>query len=213
MAELPVPATGADEVRRIADNVLGRPEFADAQPSWWDRGMRWVFDFFGRLFEALGGGGRGSVIGVITVLVVVVVALFVITRFTRTVRRDPARDPAMDIGIGRSPRDWIDEARRHEAAGEWRDAVRCRYRALLAELAAAGLVDEVPGRTSGEYLAAVREDVPTAAEHFAEVTRRFERAWYGHESTTPTEVEELTVASRAVVSAAGLRRSLVSSRA
>ena len=213
MAELPVPSTGADEARRIADDVLARREFAEAEPSLWDRFMQWLGDQLGRIFDAIGSGGRGTVVGVITVLVVAAIAVLLIVRYTRTVRRDPGRDLAMDAWIGRSSREWMAEAAAHEAAQRWRDAVRCRYRGLLAEFAAAGLVEEIAGRTSGEYLAAVREDIPAAAEDFADVTRRFEAAWYGHEATAATDVDAFRVAARRVASAAGLRRALASAGA
>lgn len=189
--------------------MLARPEFAGAQPRWWERILQWIFDLWARLVEAVGGGGRGSVIGSVVLLAVVVAVLLIVLRMTRTMRRDPGVDPAMDAGIGRTPREWVDEALEHEAAGRWQDAVRCRYRALLADLAAAGLVEEIAGRTSGEYLAAVRSDVPAAAEPFEEVTRRFESAWYGHDETTADGVQAFTAAAARVVAAAGLRRSLV----
>ena len=208
MADLPVPATSPEQARAIADDVLARPEFADAQPRWWARVLQWLFDAWARLVESVGGGGRGSVIGSLVLVAVVVAVILIVVRMTRTMRRDPRLDPAMDVGIGRSPREWVDEALEHERAGRWRDAVRCRYRALLADLASAGLVDEIAGRTSGEYLTAVRSDVPQAAEPFADVTRRFESAWYGHSDTTPDDVRAFTAAATAVAVAAGIRRPL-----
>ena len=35
-------------------------------------------------------------------------------------------------------------------ARRFRDAIRCRYRALVGDLARRGMIDEIPGRTSGE---------------------------------------------------------------
>ena len=54
-------------------------------------------------------------------------------------------------GGARTAAQWRAEAAAHDAAGRWREALRCRYRALVAELAGRGLVEEIPGRTSGEY--------------------------------------------------------------
>lgn len=193
----------------MADNVLARAEFAGAQPRWWQQLLQWLFDAWTRLVERVGGGGRGSVIGLLVLLAVTVLLVFVVVRVTRTVRRDPGRDLALDIGIGRTPRQWVDEALEHEGAGRWRDAVRCRYRALLADFAAAGLLDEVAGRTAGEYLAAVRADAPQAGEAFTEVTRRFEAAWYGHTQTTQSDVRAFAQAGARAASAAGIRRPLV----
>lgn len=212
LADLPVPATSPADARAIADSVLSRQEFADAQPRWWERILRVLSDWWVDLVDAVGGGGRGSVIGLVVLLGVVAAAVFVVLRLTRGMRRDPGVDMALDVGIGRTTRDWVDEALEHEARGRWRDAVRCRYRALLADLAAAGLIDEIAGRTAGEYLAAVRNDVPPAGDAFAEVTRRFEAAWYGQGTTTGDDVAAFRQAAGHVAGAAGLRRSLVGAR-
>ncbi len=119
----------------------------------------------------------------------------------------------MACGVGRSSRDWLVEAAEHEAAGRRRDAVRCRYRALLADLAAAGLVEEIAGRTSGEYLAAVESDVPAAAEAFADATRRFELAWYGATPVDATDADAFAAVARRVVRDAGLRRAMAATGA
>ena len=205
MPELPVPQTGADEVHRITKEVLSRPEFQPAQPSWWERVLQSVLDFLARWLEALGAGGRGSILGTIVLLAAAVALVILVVRFTRSVRGVPAVRVAVDEHIGRSPRQWLEEAKSHEAAGRWRDAIRCRYRATLAEMAAGGLVEEVAGRTSGEYRATVEQDVPAAAQPFARVTLAFEEAWYGHGETTHSDVLAMREACRAVLNAAGLR--------
>ena len=186
--------------------MLARPEFDGAMPTWWQRFLRVVGDFISRVLEAVGGGGRGSVIGTIAVLLVGLALIAVVLRYTRTLNRDARHDLALSGEIGRSSRDWLSEAADHEQAQRWRDAVRCRYRALLADLAAQGLIDEIAGRTSGEYLTVVRSDVPKAAGSFAEATRRFETAWYGHGEVTRDDVEVFGEAARSTLTAAGVRR-------
>ena len=208
-----MPTADAEQVRRIADQVLARPEFAGAQPSWWQRFLRVVGDFISRILETVGGQGRGSVIGTAAVLVLALLLTVVVLRYTRTLRRDPHRDLALSGQLGRSSRDWLAEAAAHEQEQRWRDAVRCRYRALLADLAAEGLVDEIAGRTSGEYLTVVREDVPKAAPAFADATRHFEAAWYGQAPVTGADVEAFAAAARSALAAAGARRVLASSPA
>ena len=83
----------------------------------------------------------------------------------------------------RTAAEWRAEAEGRERDGDWRGAVRCRYRALVAELAERGLVDEVPGRTAGEYRREVAGAAPDAAADFAGATELFELAWYGHGET------------------------------
>ena len=204
MADLPAPAVDPEQVRRITESVLARPEFLEARPSWWRQGLRWIVDQFLRLFSAIGGDNRGSTIGTVAIVVIAIIIAFVVWRFTRTVRRDPGQDVAIEGGYGRTAADWLADARALEASGHWRDALRCRYRGLLAALAAEGLVEEVPGRTTGEYLTAVTEDIPTAADPFRVVTRAFEEAWYGHHHVGAADVEAFAGDARRVLSAAGL---------
>jgi hypothetical protein len=82
---------------------------------------------------------------------------------------------------------WRVDAEKAEADGEWKLAMRARYRWLLGELIDRQLLVNVPGRTPGEYrtdLARIRPDQATA---LATATDLFERAWYGNEPTGPDE--------------------------
>ena len=206
MADLPVPVTAADEVRRITQDVLARPEFIESRPSWLQRAWLWLADRIGSLLDALGGEGRGSTIGTVALVVIIVVAILVVLRFSRTVRRDRRLDLEAQGTVGRSPQDWLDEAAALEQQAQWRAALRCRYRGLVAELAEHGLVEEVPGRTTGEYLTAVVTNVPDAAEAFTAATRGFEVAWYGHADVTASDAEDFAAVARRVLAAAGVRR-------
>lgn len=206
MAELQIPTTSAEEIRRATEAVLSRPEFRDAAPTWWQRAWRAVLDFIAELIDTIGAGDRGSVIGTVVLVLVALAAAALIVRFTRTVRRDRPTMVAVDDQLGRSPADWAAEADEHATHGRWREAVRCRYRQLLAELASAHLVEEVAGRTAGEYLQAVAADLPDAAADFAEVTRRFETAWYGHAAVTAAEYQAHVDVAGRVAHAAGVRR-------
>ena len=193
-------------MREVTREVLARAEFQPSQPTFLDRILDGISDLLGRVFEALAGGGQGSLVGTVVVVIVVGLLALATAWFLRNVRRDPAVRVATDEAIGRSPADWLRDAEAAERAGQWRDALRCRYRALLAELAAHGLVEEVAGRTTGEYLSAVRSEVPDATVPFTNATRAFEMAWYGAGSTTSADVEDFSGHARSTVAAATGRR-------
>ncbi|MBA3372047.1 MAG: DUF4129 domain-containing protein [Actinomycetota bacterium] len=193
-------------MRRVTAEVLARAEFVEARPGLWQRALSAVFDFIGRILELLGGGGRGSVIGTLILLGLSAVVAVLLWRFSRKVQRNPAAKAAATDPIGRSSRQWRAEAGEHEAAGRWRAAVRCHYRALIADLAAAGLLEEVPGRTSGEYLRVVVEDLPLAAEAFTAATSAFESAWYGHADVTADDVQQMREAGKNVLATTSGRR-------
>lgn len=201
------PSQGADpeRVRRIADAILSRPEYAATEPSLVDRARLWVLERLGRLLDLLFSGGRASLLGTVVLALAVLAMTVLAVRFLRGVRRDPERAAAVSEPAGRTAGDWLGDAARHEDARRWRDALRCRYRALVAELAAAGLVDDVPGRTSGENLAELSRRAPRAGPPFDAATRAFETAWYGGVPVDPGAVRVLADRARHALLAAGVR--------
>jgi hypothetical protein len=206
---LPPSTVDPDTARRTVEEVLRRPEYAELSPSWWDRFTEAFRRAVGELLADLAGTGTGSAVGWIILAVIVGVVGWLLWRWGRSVRREGAAQVATTADVGRAPAAWIADAQEHERAGRWRDAVRCRYRALVADLAAAGRLEEVPGRTTGEYLARLREARPDAAEPFAAATGVFERAWYGQDDVDAQDVEAVREAAGATVLAAGMRRSAV----
>lgn len=202
--ELPPPAAPADAVRRVVDDVLSRPEYAEATPSVVARVRAWVAEQLGRLLEALVDTGQASLVGSLLLLAAVAVAVVLAVRFARGLRRDPPAGVVTADGVGRDPADWAAEAAGHEQAGRYREAVRCRYRTLIALLAVAGVVDEAPGRTAGEYLTEARRRRPDIGEEVAAVTAAFEAAWYGHapvDAAALGEVRDRVTAAHAAIGA------------
>lgn len=183
---LPPPEAGADEIRRAADEILSRSEFQEPPRSLYQQALDWIGDRIAEAIGALASGGAGALVAwAVLVAVVALVAYLVV----RTVQGDRRRRPAagdagftVDTDDRRPAEAWAAEAERFEGEGRWRDAIRCRYRAIVAGLARSGVVDEVPGRTAGEYRVLVDHDRPAIAEPFAGATDLFERAWYGEEA-------------------------------
>jgi len=85
------------------------------------------------------------------------------------------------VDRSREPVNWRTEAEQHRLAGRYRDALRCRYRALVGDLARRGLIDEIPGRTTGEERAQLGLVTPAASAPFNSLADLFDGAWYGHE--------------------------------
>jgi hypothetical protein len=107
-------------------------------------------------------------------------------RFWVRLPADPSRQVVVtEETAARSAVDWRAEAARHERDRRWRDALRCRYRALVADLAWRGLVEEVPYRTAGEYRDLMGARAPAAAGDFNGATELFEDAWYGDRPSGP----------------------------
>lgn len=179
--DLPPPAAGAGEIRDAADEIVSRPEFLPEPQTVWERAVGWLGDRFADLLGALFSGGRSAIVAWAALAAVVVVIAILLHRVVTSTRRSAVDgdDVAVVTERRRPAVDWEREAQEHAAAGRWREALRCRYRALVARLAASGAVAEIPGRTAGEYRMEIRRTLPDAAPSFTAATDLFERAWYG----------------------------------
>lgn len=185
--QLPAPVASPDEVRDAADEVLSRAEFQRPEPNIVERAQAWLEEGIGRVLRTLVTGDGASVIGWAVMILSIALIAFLLARFGRTVQLDPRRSAAISVERARSAGDWDDEAERLERDEEWKMALRCRFRALIAALVANGHVDDIPGRTAGEYRAEVEATLPETAAAFAAATRIFEDAWYGNRPTGAAE--------------------------
>jgi uncharacterized protein DUF4129 len=184
VADLPRPTRPPGQVADTVHRVLARPEYRRPGPSFLARVRDDVLDWLARVLGGVVGAGIGA--WIVLALVVAFVVL-VAWRLAAGVSRDPGRAVTLSTARIRPPADWRAEAEAHEQAGEWRQALRCRYRALVAELAGRGLLEEVPGRTTGEYRAELGRALPAASPQFAGATELFEGAWYGRRPTAAAD--------------------------
>lgn len=177
----------ADEVRQLADEILARPEFVQPEPSLLERVRSWFEDLVGRVLEAAFSGGAGSLLGWVVLLGAVAAIIWFATRLGRTVQVDRRVGVRLEGVHRRTPAEWRAEAEDHEAAGDWKLALRCRYRALVGDLIADRLLEDVAGRTTGEYRRDLAVRAPDRSPAFAEATELFELAWYADRATGPDE--------------------------
>jgi hypothetical protein len=189
--DLRVPVRDPEQVREAVREVLSRPEFRPPERSLLQQAFDWVLEMVGRLLSALGGSGAGGIVGLVLLALVLAGVGVLVARFSRGLTPSPEVAAAVPGRAGRTAAEWRAEAEAHERAGAWREAVRSRYRALVADLAARGLIDEVPGRTAGEYRREVGRTLPAASTDFAGATELFEVAWYGHADTGSREAAHL----------------------
>jgi Domain of unknown function (DUF4129) len=189
--DLPAPTRDPERVREAVREVLARPEFRPPDRSLLQRAFDWLLEQAGRLLAELGASGAGGIIGLAVLVLALLGIGLLAARFSRGMTPSPEVRAAIPGAPRRPAADWRAEAEAHERAGAWRAAVRCRYRALVADLAARGLVEEVPGRTAGEYRRQVGRSLPDAAADFAGATELFELAWYGRAETGAPEASRV----------------------
>lgn len=176
------PVVDPDAARRAADDILSDPAYAEPQQSVLDRALEWVLDRLGSVFGSGAGGGPGNLIGWLVVLALVAGAVWLLAKAVRvpSIRRREVDD---ELRYGtethRDASVWSAEAARRAAAGDHRGALRCRHQALAARLVDRGVVEDVPGRTAGEYRDVARVRRPDVAAEMDTVTAAFDDVWYG----------------------------------
>lgn len=189
-------------MRRLARSILARPEFAEPPASLLVRARDWVFAQVRQFAERLFEGGAPSATGWLAVAL----AALALVALALRIRRGFVPDPAAPVASGEvgplRPAAWRAEAARRAALGAWREALRCRYRAVVAELAERGLLDDVPGRTTGEQRALLAAAFPAAAAAFAALTDLFESGWYGPGDVGPGDLARAAELERAVLAKA-----------
>ena len=194
------------EIRRVTEEVLARPVFDTAEPGLLQRVLWWVLERLSRLVELLGQGDAGTIVGTVILTGAIGAVVIIAIVLLRRVRSDPGLDARATGFGGRTARDWHELAQRAEAAGDWNLALRCSYRALLSELVAAGVTDEVVGRTARDYVRDVSEAAPDAQSPLTWVTDAFEATWYDRR---PVDAGDLAAMRSA---AAEVRRAALVSR-
>ncbi len=164
----------------------------------------------------LGGGGAGfgpigTLLVVLLVAALVAVVVWMVAKAIKEREIDDDDDLVdldenLDEGVAerivdeqRPPDRWRRAAEEHRAAGRFRDAVRCDYRALVGDLARAGAVDEIPGRTSGEERAQLAALASEVSHNFDEAADIFDKAWFTNGEVTAHDHTRFVAASRAVL--------------
>lgn len=180
----------ADEARRRASEILARPEYQPPEKSWLEQALDWVNEAARSFLNSLLVGGAASVISWVVLGGLVAIVVVLVVRVARTMQRVPVHTVESVVAQRRSPVDWEREAAQFEATGEWKDGLRCRYRALVATLIERDMLRDVPGRTAGEFRVELATHASaSAAAAFSGASELFERAWYGDVPTGPAETE------------------------
>ncbi len=186
---LPSPDHEPQVVRDLADRILADPRYDTPSEPIADRVIGWVGDQIARAFGALVSGGGGTVLAWVVLVGAVGSVVYLLVRHGRV--RLPtlagADEPMVMVEMTRTAEEWRTAAAQHEAESRWAEGLRCRHRALVAELVRRGVIPEQPGRTAGEHLRDVAAGLPEAAPAMAAATELFEAAWYGAARTGPDE--------------------------
>lgn len=112
-----------------------------------------------------------------------------------------APSPAEDADpLSRASAEWERYAAELAAAGRHREAIRAWYHAVLVTLFRKGALHYRKGRTNWEYVTALAPG-HTWRARFIELTRHFEREWYGRDESAPEALGEAEDMARGLLGA------------
>lgn len=171
------------------------------------------------------GGAGGNIVSTILLVLFVALVLGLLVLAARSILlRDKSRrrrrsstsadddggdnDDVVSIGHTvvdhrRTPADWRAEADEHRRAGRHREALRCRYRALVGDLARRNVIDEIPGRTTGEERRQLAAVAPAQQTSFDSAADLFDGAWYGDADVDDGDVATMIALEDEVLRRAG----------
>lgn len=153
----------------------------------------------------------GSVPFMVTALVIAIVVVLLIIalevlRRSRRAKPDalPASDPITsrrdEDPLSRGATEWERYAAQLAEAGRIREAIRAWYHAVLVTSYGAGVLSFRKGRTNWEYVSMLRAEIAWRPQ-FADLTRRYEREWYGRDESTPEALDDCSARAQSILGA------------
>ena len=176
-------------------------QFYDWLMSWWPHEQA-------QNEKSAPSGPTAWIVTAVVILIVVVLAVLALEIVRRSKRRnvapiaesDPIASQRDDDPLSRGSNEWELYAEQLAAAGRMREAIRAWYHAVLVTLYGAGILHFRKGRTNWEYIAALAPEHAWRSE-LVQLTRRFEREWYGHDESTIEALEECSDRARGIIAA------------
>jgi hypothetical protein len=190
----PLPERIADTLARISQSV------ADALARLWE----WLKKLWPeeRADRRAAPGALGFTLGVVAAALVVLVVLAVRWRrrpVTPLAAPAPAERSHADADpLSRESGEWQTYARELAAAGRTREAIRAWYHAVLVALFRAGALEPRKGRTNWEHAARLGPAVPYRAD-FLDITRLFDREWYGRDESRTAALDDCAASAAAIL--------------
>jgi hypothetical protein len=196
LSAVPVLAQPAERItrdgaREEAERELAKRLYQD-DTALVERVIGWVVERLTDLLDTASGVSSSSALGVVLLVVVAVVVLIAVRLGLGPLR---ARDLLGDRRRGASrmtAADYRAEAVAFAARGDWREAVRSRFRGVIRELEERGVLDPRAGRTAGEIAAEAGDSVPAIAGDMRTAADIFNTIWYGDRPATESAYQRMS---------------------
>ncbi|MEC3978815.1 DUF4129 domain-containing protein [Amycolatopsis sp. H20-H5] len=178
LAEVPVDID-RDTARLRAIRELTDPAYQAAKPNPLLEAFNWVVDRFNDLLNAVSNAVPGGIFGLLLIVVLLIVLVVVVRLRVGKVAKSAQGAKQVFEGRKRSADEYRRAAAEAASKGEFADAVRERFRALVRDLEQRSLLDERSGRTADEAAAEAGALLPAVAERLRAGARLFDDVHYG----------------------------------
>ena len=172
--------------RKETDAVLAEPEYQRKETvTWWDRVKMYFGELLGKLFGGIARAGAAAPwLGPAVIWTLCLGAAAGLVYFVlRNLQRQRLRISLAGAAVAKTAWDreataWATQAEEFAGREEWREAVHCLYWAAIVSLESRRAWRHNPTRTPREYVRLLK---PGSAQQkgLRELTRMFERVWYG----------------------------------
>jgi len=193
LADVFVP--DGDEARRWAEEELAKQQYEAAKPTWFDRLIADIVEWFFGLFTADGSGSVAPF--AVTLIVVVLIAALIVALLVwgrpRASRTVPRRADLLGERDDRSAAQLRSEAERRAKDADWDAAVVLRFRALARALLERDLIDPAPGATAQGIAREATTPFPSFSDRLHSAATVFDAVRYLR--TPATEVDYRALAA------------------
>lgn len=185
-----------DEARRWAEEELAKQQYQAARPTWFDRFIADIVDWFFGLFTADGSGAVAPF--AVTLIVIVLVAALIVALLVwgrpRASRAVPRRTDLLGERDDRTAAQLRAEAEKRAREQDWDSAVVLRFRALARSLLERDLIDPAPGATAQGIAREAAAPFPGFADRLHRAATAFDTVRYLRVSATEADYRALAAA-------------------
>ncbi|MEV6908639.1 DUF4129 domain-containing protein [Amycolatopsis sp. NPDC051071] len=168
-----------DTARLRAAGELSGPAYQSAKPGWLSEAFTWVVEKLLRFLETVDGAVPGGIFAVVLLVVVVIVLVVVIRLRSGPLATAAKAGRAVFAGQRKTSGEHRKSADDAAARGDFDDAVRERFRAVVRSLEERALLDEKSGRTADEAAVEAGRLLPEVADLLRAGARLFDDVHYG----------------------------------
>ncbi len=171
---------GRDPAAEAARRELAKAVYAQSRPSVTQQIVGWVVDHVLAAIARAASLAPGGSVGLVVLVGLLVLVVVVVLRRTGSVLRSgPAQDGRLFTGRPRTAAEYRAAADTAAAVGDWDEAVRQRFRAVVRSLEERDILEPRPGRTADEAAAEASRDLPLCADALRAAAYSFDDVAYG----------------------------------